>query len=468
MLQQPGRCTRGCGEILTDKLGGDDWVFLEGFLAYERWIDDFKNNPKKTRGSGDAYCYGIYKSTHRAASEFLQEIAPKYPKATQHLESAAKHFAAEADGLDRGADLLWWQSPKGPDLERNAKAAELLSKARDSYAKGIEEIEKALALLEKGEGLKKLDNLAFVSRAVSHMGALEGCLKYLGVDVSPGWLYGSSGHAFVMNIDTDLCGSGPHCWGWGVVNKLGKNIGYKTEVIYTNKSKDDFSQKQEKGWDFARKSIDDGFPCYGWHYDFMVINGYDDNGYLLSGPVDDAPGDWRKFGADAVGFLEIWSVKPGQKADDKTTIKAALSFATDLAKAPDKQTLDPGTGGLSGYDNWIKGLKSGEGDAFGAAYHAAIWSECRRFAVAFLEEANQRTGKEFDALFQPAIEHYKVVRDSLKAVEELFPYINATKEEWKQNMEDKERRQKAVKLLKSAQNAETAGLKALENILQNI
>jgi len=314
--------------------------------------------------------------------------------------------------------------------------------------------------------MRKIYNLDFVPRAASHMGAIEGCLKYLGIDVSPGWLFGSTGHAFIMNIGDDLCGSGPHSWRWGIVNQLGKNIGYRTEVIYTNVNKDDFSQKQEKAWDFVRKSIDDGFPCYGWHYDFMVINGYEDNSYLLSGPVDNAPGDWRKFGADAVGFLEIWSIRPGQKADDETTIKAALSFAADMAKAPDERTIDQGTGGLSGYDNWIVGLESGKGDAFGGAYNTAIWSECRRFAVEFLEEANQRTGKKYDSLFQPAIEQYKVVSDNLNEVEKLFPYKSATEDEWKQNMEDSQRRQKAVEHLKAAKAAEAAGLELLGKIVE--
>ena len=196
----------------------------------------------------------------------------------------------------------------------------------------------------------------------------------------------------------------------------------------------------------------------------MVINGYDDNGYLLSGPVDDAPGDWRKFGADAVGFLEIWSIRPGEKADDKATIKAALSFAADMAKAPDKRTIDPGTGGLSGYDNWAKGLESGKGDAFGGAYNTAIWAECRRFAVEFLKEANQRTGKNYDSLFQPAIKQYKQVSDNLNAVEKLFPYKSATEEEWKRNMDDSERRQKAVEHLKAAKAAEAKGLELLAQI----
>ncbi len=132
-----------------DKLGGDKWVMLEGILCYDRWISDFKNDPEKTRGAGDAYCYGIYKSTHRTASEFLNEIAPRYPEASENLRSAATHFAAEADVLDQGEELLWWNSPQGPDLERNAKAAELLARARDSYVNGIDEIERALKTIEK-------------------------------------------------------------------------------------------------------------------------------------------------------------------------------------------------------------------------------------------------------------------------------------------------------------------------------
>jgi hypothetical protein len=137
-----------------NQLDGDKWVFLVGLMAYDRWISDFRN-PEKNREAGDSYCYGIYKSTHRAASEFLGEIAPKYPDAAEHLKSAAEHFKTEADTLDSGADLLWWDAPKGPDAERNAKAVELLSKAMESYASGVQEIEKALFVIDaKGYGFR--------------------------------------------------------------------------------------------------------------------------------------------------------------------------------------------------------------------------------------------------------------------------------------------------------------------------
>jgi hypothetical protein len=88
----------------AEKLGGSDWVFLEGILAYERWVNDFKS-PSKARTSGDAYCYGVYRSTHRAASNYLFELTKKYPVAASDLMDASRHFGAEADTLQGGGNL---------------------------------------------------------------------------------------------------------------------------------------------------------------------------------------------------------------------------------------------------------------------------------------------------------------------------------------------------------------------------
>jgi hypothetical protein len=125
--------------------GQSDLVsFLDGLLCYERWAREFRSNPEKKREAGDAYCYGIYRSTHRAASDFLKELTPRYPSADSHLLAAARHFSEEADTLDSGERLLWWNSPEGPDAARNAEAADLLESACSSYRRGIEEIEQAL------------------------------------------------------------------------------------------------------------------------------------------------------------------------------------------------------------------------------------------------------------------------------------------------------------------------------------
>jgi hypothetical protein len=123
---------------------------LEGLMCYDRWIDDWGKADKK-RGNGDSYCLGIYRSTHRAGSDFLSEIAPGYPGASDNLTRASEHFAAEADVLDRCDPVFGWKTPEGPDPDRNDKATALLVEARDHYAKGIAEIEAALGVIEASE-----------------------------------------------------------------------------------------------------------------------------------------------------------------------------------------------------------------------------------------------------------------------------------------------------------------------------
>ena len=132
----------------TDKAGKEGWALLEGLACYDQWIRHF-GDPAKKRGSGDAYCYGIYRDTHRAASVFLREIAPKHPAGRIHMEKAADHFLAEADTLKSAEALMWWQSPEGPDAARNEKVVKVLTTARGEYASGIEQIELALASIDK-------------------------------------------------------------------------------------------------------------------------------------------------------------------------------------------------------------------------------------------------------------------------------------------------------------------------------
>ena len=133
-----------------EKLGGKEWVMLQGLMCYDRWIQDFKD-PAKKLAAGDAYCYGVYRSTHKAAAGFLREIAPKHRKARKELEDAAERFDAEAAALATGEALLWWSAPEGPDAARNERAVKMLTEARAHYARGIESIEHALAHIEAGQ-----------------------------------------------------------------------------------------------------------------------------------------------------------------------------------------------------------------------------------------------------------------------------------------------------------------------------
>jgi hypothetical protein len=129
-----------------DKIGKEPWVFLEGLAAYDQWIRHFRD-PTAKRGLGDAYCYGVYRSTHRAAAGFLREIAPRHPSAPAQLAEAASHFEAEADTLKEAEGLLGWKSAEGPDAERNQRVVQALGKARAEYAAGMAAIERVLAAL---------------------------------------------------------------------------------------------------------------------------------------------------------------------------------------------------------------------------------------------------------------------------------------------------------------------------------
>ncbi len=124
------------------------WTMLEGIACYDRWANEYLHDPAKARSPGDSYCLGVYRSTHRAAGQFMCEMAARYPSARGAFETAAAEFGAEADTLDRCVPLLGWESPSGPDAQRNVRAGALLAQARDHYAAAIDAVEKALGVID--------------------------------------------------------------------------------------------------------------------------------------------------------------------------------------------------------------------------------------------------------------------------------------------------------------------------------
>jgi hypothetical protein len=133
----------------VDKLGGEGWVMLYGLACYDRWIKDFETDPPRLPTMGDRYCFGVNRSTHRAAAGFLCELKDKYPGGETPLERAAQQFLAEADALNEAAEMLFpgWELPKQASRETNDQVAALLRTARESYARGIDKIERALAAI---------------------------------------------------------------------------------------------------------------------------------------------------------------------------------------------------------------------------------------------------------------------------------------------------------------------------------
>lgn len=314
---------------------------------------------------------------------------------------------------------------------------------------------------------KMIENLKWKPRWVSHLGCIKGCLDYLNLDVTDAWLYGATGHAFVLNIHEVICPSGPTAWHTAMLFELGGNIGYTIDGVLGDKRKDDFAQKQKLAWERTKQAIDQGLPCYGWELDipeFYVVYGYDDSGYFFSGPGCDAgkdPKAWDELGNTEIGVIEMYVVRPGQAADDTVTVKQALAFALEHAKSPAKWIFPKYKAGPAGYDNWIHALETETADGLGMAFNAAVWSECRGYAVGFLREARERIGGETGPLFEEATSHYEVVAENLRRVADTFPFHGRKPE----HIEDETRRDTALECLKAARAAEESGLGALARIV---
>ena len=316
---------------------------------------------------------------------------------------------------------------------------------------------------------KKLENLAWKPMWVSHLGCIKGCLDYLKLDVSDAWLYGATGHAFVINIHEVVCPSGPTAWHTGALFRLGKNIGYSVDGVWGKRSDRDFSRKQELAWKKTQSAIDHAWPCYGWELEipeYYVINGYDEVGYYFSGPrcdLGNGPRPWRELGDTKIGWLEMYWIKPGKPARETTAIKGAFAFALEHAQSPSKWIFPKYRAGLAGFQNWISALEEGRAHGFGVAYNAAVWSECRKMAVEFLKEAKERTDGKLAPLFDDAKAHYEVVAENLGKVSGIFPFPPQAEE-----VADRTRCEEAIEYLANARKAEELGLKSIETILSRL
>ena len=317
----------------------------------------------------------------------------------------------------------------------------------------------------------KLENLKWSPRWVSYLGCVKGCLDYLGIEISDGWLYGGTGHAFVINISKDNCPSGPTAWKTMMLFQLAPNLGYKIGGVFGSKYDQDLPGLQKEAWEFTQRSIDSGFPVFGWEIEvpeFYVIYAYDDCGYYYSGPGADGgkgPKPWGELGDTGIGLVELYNVEPVEAKPPVDVIKDAFGKVLKHASNPEDWIFENYASGLKGYDNWITGLESGVANRFGMGYNTSVWHECRKFAVEFLVEARERLDGVAEPLFDEAIEHYQFVAGRLGKVSKRYPFSPEGDQE---TIAVDDGCLETVGWLKEARGAEAAGLAVLETIIGEI
>ncbi len=285
--------------------------------------------------------------------------------------------------------------------------------------------------------MKTLDGFKWYPQSNSIMACLKSCLDYLGADLSLAWLYGGTGHAFVINIDPRLDPADATAWDYTMLYELIPNIGFRVRYMFYDKNQAEaiYPAKQREAWDFVRAAIDRGSPCYGWMLhpyipDFFLITGYEAEGetpgYYFDGYEKGGPVPWQKLGDMGVNVLQVYAVERCAPASDATVLKDALAAAVQRSAAPDGWTVAPDqVSGPASFDLWENAATSGEARRNDHAFIAAVWHENRSMAAAFLQEARQRLAGKLspacDAALEEAQTHYIQVRDALEKVCLLTP-----------------------------------------------
>lgn len=320
--------------------------------------------------------------------------------------------------------------------------------------------------------MKKLPNLVWTPAWTSVVGCIHGALKFLKIAPDISWLFGATGHAFIINMHKDgSCPSGPTAWKTTRFYDLGKNLGYKIEGEWGDKRHSDFPAKQKAAWELARRCLDQDLPAIGWELaipEFYLINGYDDQGYFFSGPGEElgpSPKAWQELGRSEIGMLEVYSVKPSAQADPESQVREALEFALAFNQGSEEWVLAEYHAGQQAYRVWIDALDSGQASLMGHAYNAAVWEECRRNGVAFLQEAKTRLKGQMDPAFDQAIQSYREVASQLKDVTELYPFFENNRQE---PVGENARSQKAASDIQAAMAAEAEGQGYLGEIVKNL
>jgi len=320
------------------------------------------------------------------------------------------------------------------------------------------------------EMVTSLKGLTMRKRMTAYLACVGGCLDYLGIEVSDGWLWGGTGHAFVINLHPELCPSGPTAWNSSMLFELAPNLGYAVEGVFGRRQAGDaaFAEAQRRAWEHCRAAIDRGVPCFGWELwpnvpDYFVITGYDEVGYYYGGYVTGGPTPWNELGTHDVQMVEVYAVAPSKSASDAVVVRDGLAAAIDLVENPGDRIFEGYLTGPAAFEAWAHALATGEAAYDGNVYNNQVWGECRELAVELLREARQRLAPASDSAlaraFDAAEAAYAEVRDALSDLLAMHPPREQA--DWVAKLTSTE----GAALMRAAAEAEARGMVALKEIV---
>jgi hypothetical protein len=268
------------------------------------------------------------------------------------------------------------------------------------------------------ETAMNLENLHQPPLNTTMMGVVRGVADFFGREVSTPWLYGASGHAFVVNVHEELCPSGPYCWKPDTFDRLLRNLGLaRTDHgFYLPAS----TEAERASVDAAIQAhLERGLPASLANMENQLITGTDETGFLTAQPWPGMNfpqahltfGTWAEFEDEYHVNFFTWEECPA--VDDKTAVVASLEFALDMAVNPADHTGEVYGIGPDAWRNWIAATKAGLSGSHGNWWNATVWAECRTMASTYLSEIAER----FLEVSGPALEASKIYAAIAKNLE---------------------------------------------------
>ena len=272
----------------------------------------------------------------------------------------------------------------------------------------------------------RLENLRQPPLDTTMMGVLKAAADYHGLNLDAPMIYGLSGHAFLINIHTEICPSGPYCWKLEYATPLIENMGLRmTDLGFF-----DAGAKQDARAGVERKlraALDRGVPCSLTNMENQIISGYDAKGFFCSqpwAPKSNFPpgrltfGSWEEFGQEVhVNFYTIEKVQPAER---RAAILASLDYAADLWRNPVKHSSKDYGVGPKAYDNWIAAVPA-NGSGHGNWWNATVWSECRRMAAEYFSAIGKENKNAADLCARLRSEYLKIAENLHKVNDKAMP-----------------------------------------------
>ena len=236
-----------------------------------------------------------------------------------------------------------------------------------------------------------IPNLKIYPFNTTLMGVLKGVFDYFRIPVSDPWIFGGSGHAFLINIHEELCPSGPYVWNYKTFFELARKLGVEMKELgffHPKSTPDEIKEIEE----VLRRNIDEDVPCSLLNLENQLISGYNDRQFTVQQPwakVDFPPKTltfqtWEELGKEF--HISFFSFAQTEATDERTIIRDSLSYAVDLARNPARYRSEHYYIGLEAYDTWVKAVEAGHGPSHGNWWNGTVWWECREMASKYFSE----------------------------------------------------------------------------------